>query len=498
MLFSRILKRTAHALLRAWQRPAPSTRVVMAFCIRGLALVNFAAFSSLRPQVKGLFGVRGVAPVRARLEDSRVFWGRVPDRALWLRQYPTLFWANADDRALERWCRVGQGASLALALGIAPRSMVALLWAVQLSFISTGSPFLNFQWDLLLLEADMHAFALLLRRRGARPPAAAVWLMRLLAFRLNFESGLAKLQSKDRTWRDRTAMSYHYETQPIPNRLAWYAHQLPLPVQKFSTATSLAIEILAPFLMFGGRRGRRLAFGLLGALQGAILTTGNFAFFNLLTLVIQLSLLDDEALPSALRRPFPPAAPRALGILRNLPVIPALAMAGSELLVRARPHARVPNPLRRMAGHAMALRTLNTYGLFANMTTRRPEVVVEGSLDGNTWRPYTFRFKPGDPARAPRQVAPHQPRLDWQMWFAALGPAPQWFVDFVVRLLEGSPDVLGLLETNPFLDHPPRIIRARLYDYHFTDASTRRATGAWWTRRYLGEYLPPVQLGAPR
>jgi hypothetical protein len=142
------------------------------------------------------------------------------------------------------------------------------------------------------------------------------------------------------------------------------------------------------------------------------------------------------------------------------------------------------------------LRIVNRYGLFAVMTTSRPEIIIEGSNDGEEWKGYEFKFKPGDVNRAPRWVAPYQPRLDWQMWFAALGPyqTTPWFEGLILRLLEGSPDVLRLFESNPFPDQPPRFVRASVYDYHFSDRVTRRATAAWWEREYLGAYFPPVSL----
>jgi hypothetical protein len=142
------------------------------------------------------------------------------------------------------------------------------------------------------------------------------------------------------------------------------------------------------------------------------------------------------------------------------------------------------------------LRTINSYGLFAVMTTERREIIVEGSNDGTNWLAYDFKYKPGDVNRRPRFVEPFQPRLDWQMWFAALGNVQQspWFGNFCKRLLQGSPDVLALLEKNPFPKHPPRFIRAELYDYQFTSPAERRATGAWWRREPVGEYLPPVSL----
>jgi hypothetical protein len=148
------------------------------------------------------------------------------------------------------------------------------------------------------------------------------------------------------------------------------------------------------------------------------------------------------------------------------------------------------------ASPAEPFRTVNGYGLFAVMTTSRPEIVVEGSDDGETWKEYAFRWKPGDMGRRPGFVEPHQPRLDWQMWFAALSDVRQnpWFVSFVHRLLEGSPDVLRLLAADPFAGKAPRFVRAELYDYRFTDRVARAKTGAWWTRKLLGTYLPAVSL----
>jgi hypothetical protein len=143
---------------------------------------------------------------------------------------------------------------------------------------------------------------------------------------------------------------------------------------------------------------------------------------------------------------------------------------------------------------------VNTYGLFAVMTTTRPEIIVQGSNDGRTWLDYEFKYKPGDLRRAPRWLAPYQPRLDWQMWFAALsGPqgAP-WFDNFMVRLLQGSPEVRGLLAEDPFPGMPPKYVRALLFNYGFTDFATRRESGDWWTRRARGFYFPEISLNDVR
>jgi hypothetical protein len=153
-------------------------------------------------------------------------------------------------------------------------------------------------------------------------------------------------------------------------------------------------------------------------------------------------------------------------------------------------------PFGWVAEELMPFRSVNNYGLFAVMTTQRNEIIVQGSNDGTNWLAYEFKYKPGDVNRRPAFVAPFQPRLDWQMWFAALGNYRdnRWFEIFCLRLLQGSPDVISLLEKNPFPDHPPKFIRAELYDYHFTTGHDTGSTNAWWRRDYVGEYLPAASL----
>ena len=142
-------------------------------------------------------------------------------------------------------------------------------------------------------------------------------------------------------------------------------------------------------------------------------------------------------------------------------------------------------------------RSVNTYGLFADMTESRPEIIVEGSNDRITWKTYQFRWKPGNLKVAPKWVAPHQPRLDWQMWFAALQGSYRntpWFLHFMEALLQGKSEVLQLFAENPFPDSPPRYVRATLYDYNFTDLTTKRSEGTWWSREWKGIYCPAISL----
>jgi hypothetical protein len=267
-------------------------------------------------------------------------------------------------------------------------------------------------------------------------------------------------------------------------------------LKKLGTLLTLAVELGAPFLAWVPGRPRRAAFVVLTGFQALIAITGNFSFFNWLTAVLNLSFLEERAprvAGTSLRR----ARVQTFGRLAESAAASALLALGAyDLYGRLRPRAPRLAALDRLAGALTPFQAVGSYGLFATMTTARPEVVVEGSDDGETWREYQFRHKPGDVCRPPRWAAPHQPRLDWQMWFAALQAPRPWFAAFLNRLLEGSPDVLALLETNPFPERPPGLVRALLYEYRMTDLPTRRHTGRWWVRERVGVYFGPVSSPA--
>lgn len=479
--------------------------------VRALGGVYLIAFASLDVQLRGLFGSRGILPIADLLARVRA---HIPQRRERLRRFPTLFWLGTSDQTLVRACRAGEVGAALLLLGRAPRTLSAALWALYLSFVSVGRELLSFQWDALLLENGLHAMIVAptggtRAARRSRTPLAARLVMRWLAFRLQFESGHCKLASRDPTWRNGDACVVHFETQPLPTRIGWHAHQLPRPVKRATTYAVLAIELAAPFLAFAPRRLRRIGFATLTSLQLLIAATGNYGFFNLLTIVDDLWLLDDPRSATSHRdrrrdgrrgshrrgRHVPlPHAPWWSELATSVASLPIFALSLAVLAVRVFPRTRLPESVERAYDATSRLRSINPYGLFAVMTTERPEIIIEGSNDAVTWREYRFRYKPDALDRAPRWAAPHQPRLDWQLWFAALSPAPPWFAHLLHRLLEGSPDVLALFAGNPFPEQPPKYVRALLYEYHFTDRATRRRTGAWWRRELLGMYVPPVEL----
>lgn len=505
-----------------------SYQLVRSAFLRSLGLIYLIAFISLAGQILGLIGSNGISPVANRI---KIITQELDSAKIGVDRYhllPTFCWWSTRDGFLQFQCAAGIALSVALMAGIAPAPCLFLLWLIYLSLTVAGDIFLGYQWDNLLLETGFLAiffappgFWFHRPLRETQPSAIVLWLLRWLLFRLMFQSGLVKLLSGDPAWRDLTALTYHYETQPLPTWIGWYAHQLPAWVQKSDAAVMFAIELAVPFLIFAPRRPKQFAFLCFLALQLFILLTGNYGFFNLLAIVLCLPLLDDAALQLCIRwrrkqaEPGNASAGNGIRESRNestgssdapkrkwiwpTPVTATLmvivlfassiqfgAMCGVPIS-EASTVASVYNWLA-------PFRSFNSYGLFAVMTKRRPEIVIEGSNDGMNWKAYGFRYKPGDLKQCPGFVAPHQPRLDWQMWFTALGNRHPWFASFCTRLLQGSPEVLALLEHNPFPKAPPRFIRAVGYRYHFTDLATQRKTGEWWRREYIGLYLPPLSL----
>jgi predicted DCC family thiol-disulfide oxidoreductase YuxK len=494
----------------------PTYSIACRWYLRLLAAVYLCAFWSLRVQVDGLIGPTGILPFDQLLSAVRAQLGS----ASGFLYLPTLCWiTGASTGALDALCDAGVVFALLLLVEVAPAVCLVLLWVCYLSLVTAGQTFLGFQWDLLLLEAGLLSLFVAplsfrpawLRGRHAltAPPSnVGLFLLRWLLFRLMLMSGVVKLTSGDQAWRDLSALRYHYETQPLPTWVGWYAHQLPPTFQAWSVGFVYVVEIAAPWLIFGPRRVRSLACILLLTLQLLIAATGNYGFFNLLTATFCVLLIDDRQWPSWLRGRAEASTTWPVGSKRTAlrwsrwilaPVAAVYLLYGSLLLWQAfDPDASWPAPLEVAYRAIEPFRSLNGYGLFRVMTRERPEIILEGSNDGQRWLEYSFRWKPGDVDRAPGFVAPYQPRLDWQMWFAALGTYRDnpWFLQLMSRLLQGSAPVTHLLATNPFPDAPPRYVRAVLYDYRFTDLETRRRTGAWWKRARRGLYCPELSLRA--
>ncbi|MFL6519549.1 MAG: lipase maturation factor family protein [Chthoniobacterales bacterium] len=469
-----------------------------ALFLRALGGIYLIAFVSLWLQVDGLIGEQGILPVGRFLQAA---YEQLGFQAFFV--LPTLCWLNSSDLFLHFLCGAGAVVSILLIAGLVRGLSLVLLFVFYLSLTIAGQTFLSFQWDILLLETGFLAifFAPWQWRekmgRPARFSNVGFFLLKLLLFKLMLMSGVVKLTSGDDSWWNLTALDYHYWSQPLPTVLGWWAHQHAEWFKKFSVALCLVVEIVVPFFIWAPRRLRHIAGGLLILLQVVIAATGNYCFFNLLTIALCLLLFDD----ALWRRTAPrgegnrdPLHPRGLPAL--LVLVVTLPINAALIFSAFKPETEWPSPIATVAGYLQSFRIVSGYGLFRVMTKSRPEIIVEGSADGIEWRPYEFRWKPGDLNRPPGWNAPHQPRLDWQMWFAALSDYRhnRWFVSFVERLLQNTPQVTSLLAKNPFSHEAPRYVRARLYEYRFTTVEEHRATGAWWKREEAGEYLPAVSL----
>jgi hypothetical protein len=412
---------------------------------------------------------------------------------------PTLVYLSPNDAFLHTLCTFGIISAIGLIIGVLPMLLTIILWACYLSLVVVGQTFLSFQWDSLLLEAGFLAILwsppLWAGPRNRHEPSRVVLLLfRWLLFRLMFLSAVTKWVSGDTSWRDMTALRYHFETQPLPTWMSWYAHHSPHWVLSLSCAIMFFIEFVVPFFYFLPRRTRLLGFWLTVLLQADIMATGNYGFFNILTIVLAFTLLDDAALAGIFR--IRQIAPRRIRASR--PVLRYVAVWPIAAVVMILTSTRFQDPWRQKPwpawiavarSNALPFQSTNNYGLFRVMTKERPELAVEGSDDGVTWNEYGFKYKMGDVARRPQFLIGHMPRLDWQMWFAALG-ADDWLNNLVFRLLTGEGEVTRLLAYNPFPNHPPRYMRVVLYDYRFSD----RGSPAWWVRRPVGVLIGPLSI----
>jgi len=473
---------------------------------RLLALIYLIAFGSLAAQLTGLVGEHGILPVGEFLSRAHEAYGTDA-----YRLFPTLLWLSPTDAVLNVLSWSGIAVSVLLFFGIVPIASALTLWVLYLSLTVAGQVFLQFQWDALLLEAGLLAVLsappvwISRPRTDPAPPALVRWVVWGLAFKITFLSGATKLLSGDPTWANLTALQYHYETQPLPMWTSWFMYQLPLTFHVGSAAGMFVIELGASWTALlppQWRRTRLAGCVLMIALQLGIAATGNYGFFNLLTIVLYLALLDSRQSrhvvgkvppgPAAIRSG--PAAWRlvANGVAIVIAVLSVMTFF-REIDVTG---GRSPVAGRLWSPRVLAwidpLNSVNGYGLFRVMTTERPEIVIEVSEDGVLWKEQEFRWKPGNLKQRPRLVQPHMPRLDWQMWFAALDPpsAQHWLRPLLDRLLAREPSLTRLLGPNP-LNGPPRFARLAYYQYHFTSRQERAETGAWWKREFEG-YLTDV------
>jgi len=462
-------------MLDAWFEPAWWVRLVLQ---RGLAAIYLIAFINVLHQFRPLLGERGLLPVPRYL--SRVaFWDA-----------PSLFHFRYSDRLLAAVGWAGVALSCIALTGVSEQghwlvsALVWLaLWVLYQSIVNVGQTFYGFGWESMVLEAGF--FAIFLGPAGTTPSLIPILALRWMLLRTELGAGLIKLRH-DACWRDCTCLYYHHETQPLPNRLSRYFHRLPKVMLRGGVVFSHFVQVIVPFGLFLPQPIASGAGALIIFHQLLLIVSGNYAWLNWLTVVLGFSAFSDEALRVMLPLGTPSTAPRD--------VVHEVALWGLALLTLAlsvKPLLNLFSSSQRMNASFNPLHIVNAYGAFGSVTREREEVILEGSLDGQDWRAYELPAKPGDPKRAPRQVAPYHYRLDWLLWFVPLSGHrhERWLDALVHKLLEGDKAIAKLFAHDPFPSEPPRMIRARLFSYRFTDAAERRTTGAHWKREPLGQLL---------
>jgi hypothetical protein len=468
--------------------------------LRLLGFVYAVAFLVAANQLVPLIGEHGLTPATYFLNAVQTQLG---SRSAGMLRLPTLFWFGISDDALSIFSWIGFALSLVVLGGYANAILLAALWAMYMSIVHIGQIWYGYGWEIQLLETGFLSIFLcpLLDGRPfpkCRPPILVIWLFRWLGFRIMIGAGLIKLRG-DPCWRDLTCLYYHYETQPIPSPISRFLQFAPLWFHKFEVLWNHCVELIVPWFSFGPRIVRHIAGVLLVTFQIFLIISGNLSFLNYLTITPFLACFDDtflrRFLPGALVR----RAERAAQESQPSPITNAIAVALSILVA----WLSIPTVLNLASGRQLMnysydpLDLVNTYGAFGTVGRERDEIIFEGTSDAlitseTKWKEYEFKAKPGDLNRRPSFVAPYQPRIDWQIWFAAMtSPAEYpWTLHFVWKLLHNDPGTLSLLANNPFPDAPPRYIRARLYRYRFAPLGDK----AWWKREPIGEWLPALSI----
>ena len=459
---------------------------------RGIAAVYLIAFISAVNQFPALLGERG-------LLSAPRFLARTAGRGI-----PTLFRWHYSDRFLLAVAWTGAAVAALLVAGLPqtgppwlPMAAFLLLFGLYLSIVNIGQTFYGFGWESLLLEAGF--LAAFLGSNEVAPPVTVLFLFRWLVFRLEFGAGLIKMRG-DRVWRDLTALYYHHETQPMPNPASWYFHHLPRPLHKAEVLGNHFAQLVVPFFLFFPQPVAGIAAAVVILTQLWLVLSGNFAWLNVLTILLAFSAVADSNLsvlfPAvSFAGPDPSANPVWFTVV-------VLAVTALMLYWAWKPLRNLFSRNQLMNASFNRWHLSNAYGAFGSITRSRNEVVIEGTLDDPgadaRWLAYEFKGKPGDPSRRPRQFAPYHLRLDWLMWFLALGASGgSWFPVLLQKLLDGDRRTLSLLRTDPFAGTPPRWVRARVYRYRFSTPAERRADGVWWVREPAGFLTGPVRrIGA--
>jgi len=464
------------------------------------------AFLAAAKQILPLIGSHGLLPVNTFLERVQSALGSASAGFI---RVPSLFWFAHSDAVLQLAAWAGFALSCVVAAGYANAIVMAVLWALYMSVVHVGQDWYGYGWEIQLLETGFLAIFLCPLLDGRpfpkrEPPRVMIWLFRWLIFRIMLGAALIKLRG-DTVWRDLTALNYHFETQPIPNPLSGWFHFLPRWMLEAGVLFNYLAELVAPWFAFYPRLARHLAGAIMVMFQLTLILGGNLSFLNWLTIAPALACFDDsfwsKLLPEALAKRAGNAAQSAQ--LSKPMQGAAWAVAVIVGVLSVQPVVNMISPRQIMNTSFNPLDLVNTYGAFGSVGRQRLNVVFEGTNaevpDASAvWKAYPYKALPVELHRRPRQIAPYQPRLDWQMWFAAMATPNQypWTLHLVWKLLHNDPGALSLLGQNPFPAKPPRYIRAMLYRYEFAPPGNPEHN--WWKREELGLWLPPLSAEDPR
>jgi hypothetical protein len=478
------------------------TRFVL---LRLLGVIYVIAFLAAIHQLVPLIGSDGLTPVRLYLPLVVNHFGS-NFNAFW--ELPSLFWFDDSDTMLRVVPWIGLILSCAVAAGFANSIMLGVLWVLYLSIVHVGQDWYGFGWEIQLCETGFLAIFLVplldARPFPARPtPYVVIVLFRVLVVKIMLGAGLIKLRG-DAWWHDLTALNYFFETQPIPNPLSVYFHHLPHGFLAFGVLFTFFVELFVPLFAFWPRPARLASGLIMASLQIILIIGGNFAFLNWLTLLPALACLDDRFLRRFLPKRLTAQATQAETVTkRSLPMeitsyVLAVPIGGLTILVIA----NLCSPNQRMIESYEPFDLVSSYGVFGAVTQNigwptRHVVIYEGTSGTDPhaetgWKEYRWLGQVSDPAAAPIQIAPYQPHLDWQLWFAPMGTPDEfpWTVSLVSKLLHNDPQALSLIGPNPFPDAPPKYIRIVSYIYHF--APPGNPQHVYWTRERVGLWLPAV------
>lgn len=434
---------------------------------RGIGFVYFLAFLNVRNQFRPLLGAGGLLPAPRHLAATS------------FRRAPSLFHWRFSDPLVGGVAWAGMALGAGIVVGVLEVIPVwagvwwwLALWALYLSVVNVGQTFYGFGWESLLLEAGFLAAFL---GNGTLAPSWLVLLaFRWLLFRVEFGAGMIKLRG-DRCWRDLTCLDFHHETQPMPGPTSRWFHHLPPGLHRVEVLANHFAQLVVPFALFLPQPVAGIAAAFVIVTQGYLMISGNYAWLNLLTLLLAFGAVPDSWVPGFDGSPPPPSLPFTA-------VTVALALA--VVWLSRHPVRNLLGRRQRMNFAFNPLHLVNAYGAFGSVTRRRRELILEATSDPMLadWAAYEFKGKPGDPRRRPAQWAPYHLRLDWLMWFVPLSPGygRGWLDALVQRLLVADPGILGLLAHDPMRGEPPRAVRGRLVDYRYSTRDERRDTGQWW------------------